>query len=605
MKQPYYDRVQALRGRMAAHGIDVYLIVSDDFHASEYVGDFFKCREYISGFDGSAGTLVITKEEAGLWTDARYFIQAREQLQGTGISLRKMGETGVPTIPEYMAEVLQEGACLGYDGRTVSESYASQIKKKLENRQIRYEERVDLVGEIWRDRPELSAQASWLLNQDYTGKSRSDKLKELRSQIVAQGARAHLLASLDDIAWLYNIRGNDVAYTPVVLAYTLIDPDNARLYVNPKVIGDEVREALEADGIEVHPYQQVYEDVAKLDDISLLLDKQFVNVALLSAIPQRVTVIDRANPTSLAKAVKNPVEMDHVRMAHIRDGVAVTRLIYWLKQQQASAEWNRKRLTELDVARRLEACRKEQQGFLEQSFAPIIASGAHGAIVHYEPTEETDIPLEDNTFVLMDTGGQYLEGTTDITRTVAVGALTRRQKEDYTTVLRGNLNLGAAHFKYGCTGANLDYLARAPLWERGMDYDHGTGHGVGYLLSVHEGPNSIRLKGRNDSLGVKLEEGMITSNEPGIYLEGQYGIRIENLILCKKAEKTAYGQFMEFETLTLVPYEREAILTEWLSEREIRLLNSYHERVYETLQGYLPPEEREWLAEVTRPLGEA
>ena len=600
-KTIYRNRLSALRRLMADKGIDAYLIVSDDDHASEYVGDYFKCREFLSGFDGSAGSLVITQTEAGLWTDGRYFLQAREQLGGTGITLQKMGEPDVPAIPAYLASVLQDGQCLGYDGRTIRAGYAAEIEAALAGKQIRYVQTEDLVGQIWKDRPPFPEHPVWILPDSYVGRSRAEKLAMVRKQMAQAGAERYLLASLDDIAWLYNIRGNDIAYNPVVLSYTIIEQEQAILYGTLSAFSDEVRKQLEADSILLRPYLQVYEDLKILPaESSVMLDPSTSNVALLSCIPEGVKVIRQTNPTTLFKVVKTPEEMENERKAHVQDGVAVTKLIYWLKQMQDSQELKGGKITEQVVRKKLEALRKEREGYLDQSFAPIIAAGAHGAIVHYEPTEATDIPLVEHSFVLMDTGGQYWQGTTDITRTVSIGTLTDTQKAHYTAVLRGNLNLGAARFKHGCTGMNLDVLARTPLWELGLDYNHGTGHGVGYLLNVHEGPNAIRFKEAGGKAGAVLEEGMITSNEPGLYLEGQYGIRVENLVLCKKAEQTEYGQFMEFETLTVVPHDRAAILPEQMSKRELALLNAYHKTVYETISPYLTEEERKWLKEETR-----
>ena len=600
-KTIYRNRLSALRRLMADKGIDAYLIVSDDDHASEYVGDYFKCREFLSGFDGSAGSLVITQTEAGLWTDGRYFLQAREQLDGTGITLQKMGEPDVPSIPSYLASVLQDGQCLGYDGRTIRAGYAAEIERALAGKQIRYAQTEDLVGQIWKDRPAFPKHPVWILPDAYVGRSRAEKLTMVREQMAQAGAERYLLASLDDIAWLYNIRGNDIAYNPVVMSYTILEQEQAILYGTLSAFSDEVRKQLEADGVVLRPYLQVYEDLQRLPvESSVMLDPSTSNVALLSCMPEGVKVIRQTNPTTLFKVVKTPEEMENERKAHVQDGVAVTKLIYWLKQMQDSQELKEGKITEQVVRKKLEALRKEREGYLDQSFAPIIAAGAHGAIVHYEPTEATDIPLVEHSFVLMDTGGQYWQGTTDITRTVSIGTLTDTQKAHYTAVLRGNLNLGAARFKHGCTGMNLDVLARTPLWELGLDYNHGTGHGVGYLLNVHEGPNAIRFKEAGGKAGAVLEEGMITSNEPGLYLEGQYGIRVENLVLCKKAEQTEYGQFMEFETLTVVPHDRAAILPEQMSKRELALLNAYHKTVYETISPYLTEEERKWLKEETR-----
>lgn len=588
-------QVTRLREEMKKYGVNAYLITTDDFHASEYVGDYFKCREYISGFDGSAGTLVITETEAGLWTDGRYFLQAEEQLAGSGITLYKMGEEDVPTVPQYLKKMLKRGACLGYDGRTVTASYAEHLKEQLKEKKIKFEETMDLVGNIWEERPEMSAEPVWLLDTEYAGKTRSDKLNELREEMKKSEADVFLLASLDDIAWLYNIRGNDIAYNPVALAYTMVWKERAVLYVQQKAVTEELKAVLEQDAIEIRPYLSVYAELGNLGKrATVLFDENALNVALRSAIPAGVRTVNRKNPTTLLKAVKNLTEMRHVCEAHIKDGVAVTKLIYWLKTHYRKLE-----ITEFDICERLEELRRQGSGYLGQSFAPIAAAGAHGAIVHYEPTKESSIPLVDNSYLLLDTGGQYLQGTTDITRTISCGIPGKQMRQHYTAVLRGNLNLASAYFKYGCTGVNFDYLARAPLWEMGLDYRHGTGHGVGYLLNVHEGPNGFRLKDVNNTVGTVLEEGMITSNEPGVYLEGEYGIRLENLLLCRKAKKTDYGQFMQFETLTLAPYDRASILPQQMSDKEKKLLNEYQKRVYETVSPFLTAEEAEWLKRET------
>ncbi|MDE6853032.1 MAG: aminopeptidase P family protein [Lachnospiraceae bacterium] len=597
------ERLAGLRRLMAEYGIDAYLIVSSDFHASEYVGDYFKCREYISGFDGSAGSLVVTATEAGLWTDGRYFIQAEKQLQDTGITLWKMGEPEVPKLLDYLADLLQPGQCLGYDGRTISITYGMQIRKCLESKHIVYQERRDLVGELWQDRPPLSAEPVWLLEERYCGKSCADKLQDLRQQMREKDVDIHLLASLDDIAWLYNFRGNDVAYNPVALAYSLITQTEAVLYIAQEALDEQTVSVFAQDGIFVKPYLQIYDDLESLPSgDKILLDGSCVNTVLKSCIPKDVAIVYQPNPTRLAKALKNQVEMQNERQAHIQDGVAVTRLIYWLKQHQGSEELLRGKITELSVAQRLERYRKEWDDYLGQSFAPIIAAGEHGAVVHYEPTEQTNVPLKMNTLVLMDTGGHYLQGTTDITRTIAMGEISREQKELYTAVLCGNLRLGNAYFQYGYSGTHLDYLAREPLWRLGLNFNHGTGHGVGYLLNVHEGPQGIRHKENGNHIGTALQEGMITSNEPGVYLEGKYGIRLENLMLCLRDRQTAAGEFMRFETLTMVPFDRDAILTEYMREDDLRLCNAYHAVVYDTLSPYLNMAEREWLAEVTAPL---
>lgn len=588
----YRNRIAALRRLMRVHGIDAYIVLTDDYHASEYVGDYFKCRAYLSGFTGSAGTLVITASEAGLWTDGRYFLQAAEQLQHSGITLHKMGIDA--PIPAYLKVTLKYGQCVGYDGRTVGIAYGKQLKNTLRDLNIRFDETADLVSPLWQDRPPFPAAPIWELPAMYTGKSRRDKLDDLRRAMAEAGADCHLLASLDDIAWLYNLRGGDVLYNPVFMAHSLLTPTETVLYVSPTAVSADLAATLQEDNITLRSYGQIYEDLSTLPANScVLIDEDAVNVALRHALPQAVKVIARTNPTTLMKAQKTPTEQENMRLAHVYDGVALAKLLYWLRTQPLN-------ITELDIAEKLESLRAACPDYLGQSFAPIIASGTHGAIIHYEPTKESNISLVDNSFLLMDTGGQYWQGTTDVTRTVAIGTLTAEQKSHYTAVLRGNLALAAAHFKHGCTGVNLDYLARSPLWELGLDYNHGTGHGVGYLLNVHEGPQGIRLRDKNG--GAVLEAGMILSDEPGVYLENRYGIRLESLLLCRKAEKTDCGQFMAFDTLTMVPFDRNAIDPQQMTDEELGLLNRYHVRVYETLSPYLTEEERTWLQEATQPL---
>lgn len=576
--------------------IDAYLVATDDFHGSEYVGDYFKCRKYITGFTGSAGTAIITQDMEGLWTDGRYFIQAADQLRDTTIELFKSGEPGVPTVHQFLNDKLEEGMCLGFDGRTVSAREAEELQELLQEKHITFSVNDDLIGEIWEDRPVLSCEPVMELDVRWTGKSRADKIAEIREQMKAKEADTFILTSLDDIAWLLNIRGNDIHCCPVVLSYLVMMENELRLYANAAAFSEEIRSNLEADGVKIYPYDDVYSYVQTISsDKKVLLSRANVNSRLVSNIPSEVTILDEPNLTLLPKAVKNKTEMENERIAHIKDGIAVTKFIHWLKKNVT-----RTTITELSAAEKLYQFRSEQEHFLGDSFDPIIAYGTHAAIVHYSATEATDIPLETRGMVLADTGGHYLEGTTDITRTIVLGPVTAKEKKFFTAVLRGNLNLAAAKFKYGCTGLNLDYLARGPLWELGEDYNHGTGHGVGYLLNVHEGPNSFRWKNLPGNPAPVLEEGMITSDEPGYYLENEFGIRHENLVLCKKAEKTSFGQFMCFEPLTMVPFDLEGINPEEMTERERKLLNDYHQKVYTTISPYLDEEEKEWLKQATR-----
>lgn len=576
--------------------IDAYLVPTDDFHGSEYVGDYFKCRKYITGFTGSAGTAIITQDMAGLWTDGRYFIQAADQLRDTTIELFKSGEPGVPTVHQFLNDKLEEGMCLGFDGRTVSAREAEELQELLQKKHITFSVNDDLIDEIWEDRPVLSCEPVMELDIRWTGKSRADKIAEIREQMKAKEADTFILTSLDDIAWLLNIRGNDIHCCPVVLSYLVMMENELRLYANAAAFSEEIRSNLEADGVKIYPYDDVYSYVQSISsDKKVLLSRANVNSRLVSNIPSEVTILDEPNLTLLPKAVKNKTEMENERIAHIKDGIAVTKFIHWLKKNVT-----RTTITELSAAEKLYQFRSEQEHFLGDSFDPIIAYGTHAAIVHYSATEATDIPLAARGMVLADTGGHYLEGTTDITRTIVLGPVTAKEKKFFTAVLRGNLNLAAAKFKYGCTGLNLDYLARGPLWELGEDYNHGTGHGVGYLLNVHEGPNSFRWKNLPGNPAPVLEEGMITSDEPGYYLENEFGIRHENLVLCKKAEKTSFGQFMCFEPLTMVPFDLEGINPEEMTERERKLLNDYHQKVYTTISPYLDEEEKEWLKQATR-----
>ena len=590
------QKLNALRILMKEKKIDAYLVPTDDFHGSEYVGDYFKCRKYITGFTGSAGTAIITQDMAGLWTDGRYFIQAADQLRDTTIELFKSGEPGVPTVHQFLNDKLEEGMCLGFDGRTVSAREAEELQELLQEKHITFSVNDDLIGEIWEDRPVLSCEPVMELDVRWTGKSRADKIAEIREQMKAKEADTFILTSLDDIAWLLNIRGNDIHCCPVVLSYLVMMENELRLYANAAAFSEEICSNLEADGVKIYPYDDVYSYVQSISsDKKVLLSRANVNSRLVSNIPSEVTILDEPNLTLLPKAVKNKTEMENERIAHIKDGIAVTKFIHWLKKNVT-----RTTITELSAAEKLYQFRSEQEHFLGDSFDPIIAYGTHAAIVHYSATEATDIPLEARGMVLADTGGHYLEGTTDITRTIVLGPVTAKEKKFFTAVLRGNLNLAAAKFKYGCTGLNLDYLARGPLWELGEDYNHGTGHGVGYLLNVHEGPNSFRWKNLPGNPAPVLEEGMITSDEPGYYLENEFGIRHENLVLCKKAEKTSFGQFMCFEPLTMVPFDLEGINPEEMTERERKLLNDYHQKVYTTISPYLDEEEKEWLKQATR-----
>lgn len=580
----YKDRINKIRQLMANEGINYYLVPTDDYHSSEYVGDYFKCREYLSGFTGSAGTLLIGEDFAGLWTDGRYFLQAEAELTGSDILLFKSGQPNVPTINQFLSKNMTKGQVLGYDGRTVSYSLGSNLRESLKELNIEFKIDIDLVDLIWNDRPSFPAAPIWLMNEEQAGLTRQEKLANLRASIEAP----ILITSLDDIAWLYNYRGDDILFTPVAMAYTIVSQDIAILYINPEAITSQDREILTSDGITIKPYLDVYDDIGSIP--SLQIDKSSVNEILVKSI---ASPIYRTNPTLLSKAIKSTVEIANERIAHLKDGIAFTKTICWLKNHAKAG--THKELTELDVANRILSDRGSQDDFISLSFASIVATEDHGAIIHYEPTPETNKVIGDG-FLLMDTGAQYMQGTTDVTRTIIMGEASETEKACYTAVLRGNLGLGSAVFPEGTTGSALDVLARGPIWELGLDYNHGTGHGVGYLLNVHERPNGFRKSG----IGVPFEAGMITSNEPGVYLEDRFGIRLENLILCHKLpEEYESGRFMDFETLTLVPFDRDAIIPNMLSPVELDILNEYHARVYEELAPYMNDEEKAWLQEAT------
>lgn len=588
--------LEQLREKMRERGIDVYVVPTSDYHESEYVSEHFACRRYITGFTGSAGTAVVTMEKAGLWTDGRYFVQAAKQLEGSGVTLQKMGVEGVPTILEYLRQAMPEGGTLGFDGRVINELLGEEMEAAVAARHAKIAYGEDLVGMIWADRPALSREPVWILDEKYCGKSAAEKIADLRAAMREAGADVHVLTALDDIVWLLNIRGNDVPCNPVVLSYLAVTETEVLLFIQEEALDDSARSYLESLGVAVKPYDSIYDYVKTLAGQAVMVEKSRVNYALCHNLDASCRVIDRMNPTALAKAVKNPVEMENIRRAHIKDGVAVTKYIYWLKKNIGKIP-----MDEMSVADRLEEFRREQEGYLGPSFNTISAYGPNAAMCHYSATEESKAVLEPRGLYLVDSGGQYYEGTTDITRTIALGELTAEEREHFTLTAMSMLRLGNVKFLHGCRGLNLDYVAREVFWQRGLNFDHGTGHGVGYLLNVHERPNGIRWKvvpERQDS-GV-LEEGMLTSDEPGIYIEGSHGIRTENLILCRKAEKTEYGQFMRFEFVTFVPIDLDAIDKSLMRPEDVEMLNAYHREVYEKISPYLTAEEADWLREATR-----
>ena len=483
------ERINRLRQLMEQEGIDAYLVPTADFHESEYVGEYFKCRKFITGFTGSAGTAVITKEEACLWTDGRYFVQAAKELEGTGVNLQKMGQEGVPTVEEYLKKSLPENGTLGFDGRVVNYQMGRSLEEFLQDKNISVSWEEDLIGQVWEERPSLSAEKVWILKEEYAGRSAAEKIEDLREVMRKERATVHILTTLDDIVWLLNIRGNDVACNPVVLSYALITLDKFYLFINEEVLDQQVKEYLKETGVTVCPYDKVYYEVSRLKGEKVLLESSRVNYSILRNLDSSNQIIDRMNPTAFAKSVKNPVEIENMKKAHIKDGVAMTKFIYWLKHNIGKIQ-----ITEVSAQKYLDHLRFLQPGNLGLSFPTISAYGSNAAMCHYSATEENDTVIMPKGLYLVDSGGQYYEGTTDVTRTIAMGPVTQEEREHFTLSVISMLRLAAVKFLYGSRGLTLDYVAREPFWSRGLNFDHGTGHGVGYLLNVHERPNGIRWR---------------------------------------------------------------------------------------------------------------
>ena len=591
------QRIENIRDLMKEKNIYAYIVPSSDYHQSEYVGDYFKSREFMSGFTGSAGTLIISMDEAGLWTDGRYFIQAENELKDSGIKLFKMGEEGVPTIEEYLLEKLPKNSTLGFDGRVMSVKEGQSLANKLAFKGINIEYKYDLVNDIWEDRCSLPTEKAFLLGTEYSGESFSDKLSRIRAVMKEKKATTHILASLDDIAWLFNIRGRDVKSNPVVLSYAVISIDSVYLFIDKNKIGEDIRAELSKENVQIKGYEEVYEFIKNIDENEVvLIDTSKVNYAIYNNIPSNVQKIEERNPSILFKSIKNEIELKNIRNSHIKDGVAFTKFMYWLKNNIGKIE-----ITEISATQKLEEFRREQDKFIEPSFSTIAAYKDHAAMMHYSATEESNYKLEPRDLFLVDSGGQYFDGTTDITRTIALGPIPENVRKDFTNVVRGMIRLSKAKFLYGCRGYNLDILARGPLWEEGVDYKCGTGHGIGFVLNVHEGPNGFRWKVREDiDDSCILEEGMVTTNEPGVYVENSHGIRIENDIVVRKAEKNEYGQFMDFEVITFAPIDLDAIDESLILKDEKVYLNNYHKQVYDKISPYLNEEEKQWLKTYTR-----
>ena len=591
------QRIEKIRDLMKEKNIYAYIVPSSDYHQSEYVGEYFKAREFMSGFTGSAGTLIVSMDEVGLWTDGRYFIQAEQELKHSGIKLFKMGEEGVPTIEEYLLEKLPKNSTLGFDGRVMSVKEGQNLANKLVFKGINIEYKYDLVNDIWQDRCSLPTEKAFLLDIEYSGESFSHKLSRIRQAMKEKKATTHILASLDDIAWLFNIRGRDVKSNPVVLSYAVICTNSVYLFIDKNKIGEDIKHELSKEDVQIKGYDEVYEFIKNIDeDEVVLIDTSKVNYAIYNSIPSNVRKIEERNPSILFKSIKNEIELKNIRNSHIKDGVAFTKFMYWLKNNIGKID-----ITEISATQKLEDLRREQDKFIEPSFSTIAAYKDHAAMMHYSATEESNYKLEPRDLFLVDSGGQYFDGTTDITRTIALGPILENVRRDFTNVVRGMIRLSKAKFLYGCRGYNLDILARGPLWEEGIDYKCGTGHGIGFLLNVHEGPNGFRWKVREgiDDTCI-LEEGMVTTNEPGVYVENSHGIRIENEIVVRKAEKNEYGQFMNFEVITFAPIDLDAIDESLLLKDERIYLNNYHKQVYDKISPYLNEEEKQWLKIYTR-----
>ncbi|TQQ84807.1 M24 family metallopeptidase [Peptacetobacter hominis] len=592
---PVVKRIEELRVLMKEKNINSYVVPTADFHQSEYVGEHFKARKFITGFSGSAGTAVISENEANLWVDGRYFIQAAAQLEGSGVTMMKMGEPGVPTLEEYLEENLPENGVLGFDGRVVSmgegSAYEAIVKEK--NGSIVYE--YDLIDKIWSDRPELSKKPVFELGVEYAGETVASKLERIREAMKKNHATVHILTTLDDICWTLNMRGDDIDFFPMVLSYAVITLDKVILYIDETKVSDEIKANFAKDGVELRPYNDIYEDVKSIDEKEvILIDPAKLNYSLYNNLPAGAKKVEKVNPEILFKAMKNDVEIENIKKAQIKDSVAHVRFMKWVKEN-----YDKEVITEMSASDKLDEFRKEMGGFIRPSFEPISSYGPHAAMCHYTSSPETDVQLKGGNVFLTDTGGGYYEGSTDITRTYALGELPQNIKEGFTLVAISNLSLGAAKFLHGTTGMVLDILARKPFWDRDLNFNHGTGHGVGYLLNIHEGPTGFRWTYRAHEAH-PFEDGMIITDEPGIYIEGEYGVRLENELLCRKGTLNEYGQFMYFETITFVPFDLDAIVPEIMTDAERAMLNNYHKEVFEKISPFLNDEEKEWLAHYTR-----
>ncbi|MDO5591033.1 MAG: aminopeptidase P family N-terminal domain-containing protein [Lachnospiraceae bacterium] len=589
------ERIAKLRTLMATKEIDAYVVPTADFHQSEYVGEHFKARKFITGFSGSYGTAVICMDDAGLWTDGRYFFQATNELKGSGVRLMKMFVGDTPSVTEYLADKIPAGGKVAFDGRVLSMDEGKEYEDALSPKNISIDYEEDLIDQIWEDRPPLSDKPAFFLEEKYSGESSAHKLERVRKVMKDNGATVHIIASLDDTGWLLNVRGDDIDFFPLLLSYSIVRMDGVDLYVDQTKLNDRILEEFKKVNVTLHPYNDIYEDIKKLDaSETALIDPMKMNYALYKNIPCKI--VEAANPTILMKAMKNDVELENIKEAHIKDGIAITKFMYWIKTR-----YDKEEITELSSSDKLTSLRKEQGGYIRDSFEPLCAFADHAAMMHYSPSKETDVVLKEGAMFLNDTGGGYYEGSTDITRTFILGSVDQEMKKYFTAVVRAMMNLSRANFLYGCHGYNLDVLVRQPIWDLNIDFQCGSGHGVGYLGNVHEPPTGFRwyvVPSKNEHH--QLEEGMVITDEPGIYEDGKFGIRIENEFIVRKGEKNKYGQFMHFETITFAPIDLDGIDPDEMTKSEREWLNNYHKDVYEKIGPHLTDEEREWLKEYTR-----
>ena len=593
MSQTINSRIQALRALFSREGIQAFIIPSTDPHLSEYVTPHWKSREWISGFTGSAGTVVVTTGKAGLWTDSRYFLQAAQQLEGTEIELYKEMLPETPSISTFLCTQLSPGDAVGIDGKMFSAEEVERMQAELQKCRIEIKNIPDPMRELWADRPPMPEAPAFIHETKYSGKSSVEKISIIREELKKCNARALFISALDEIAWTLNLRGNDVHCNPVIVSYLLIEEQDIHYFIQPQKITLEVAEYLKSTGISLHPYEEVETYLKQIRVESLLINPSKTNYPVYSAVNPDCKIIHGVSPVTLLKAIRNEQEIAGIHAAMQRDGVALVKFLKWLEEAVPAGKE-----TEISVDKKLHSFRAEQDLYMGESFDTIAGYKEHGAIVHYEATPETDVPLKPEGFLLLDSGAQYLDGTTDITRTIALGELTEEEKTDYTLILKGHIALAMAKFPAGTRGAQLDVLARMPIWQRGMNFLHGTGHGVGHFLNVHEGPQSIRM---NEN-PVTLQLGMLTSNEPGVYKAGSHGVRTENLVLVVPAGEGMFGNYLQFETVTLCPICKKGIIKELLTNEEIEWLNGYHQTVYEKLSPSLNKEEQAWLKEATSSL---